>query len=106
MVYRRDHLSRLDFEHNCLGDNEIEALLAEQVAAICHWKTFLTLEGNPGCRKFQRDSARVDGLEQARAERAVYGDATADGVVNERFEIAWQRTRYSEHTFLFFVFAS
>ena len=42
-----------------------------------------------GCRGRQLDAdrARVDALEQTGAERSMHGDAAADDVVNQGFEI-------------------
>ena len=75
----------------CSSDDEVEALLAEQLAAIDHRIALFALERDPRRVKLERKRPRVDRLEQARPECAMNGDAATDGVVNQRFEVVRQR---------------
>ena len=81
VMHVRKLLDGLDLENDFAADNEIQALLTNQLTSVCHGVRFLPLEWNCSRSKLNGCRPRVHHLAHSRTNLLVHRDAAADSVV-------------------------
>src|SRR5439155_22937227 len=78
-------------------NHKVHRLPAQQLAAISDRVPLLALEADTGRRELETERSRVDCFQRSRPELPMHGDAAANGVVHQLFDIFRQRTWNPEH---------
>jgi len=85
-VHRRQNLDRLDFQHERLRNQQVNALLREELTSIPDLKAPFPLERNPFDPQFDRDCAGVTDLPEPGAESSMNLEAAPDRLERQCLE--------------------
>ena len=90
-------LDRFHLEDDLVCDDEVEFLIAQQLAPIRHLILLLAFELNPGSFELDGNGARVDSFAQAGPKFPMDGDATANRCAHQLFDLFRQRALNAQH---------
>ena len=78
---------RLDLDDGAAVHEQVDAMVAEQLATISYLKRLLDLERNSACGQLDPNSCCVDRLAHARSKLAMHCNQRADHPLHEVLEI-------------------
>jgi hypothetical protein len=103
-MYGCQSIDRLDFDNDPIGDDEVEPVMAQQVATIHDGDVLFGFKWYSRRMKLDANCSRTRILEQAGPEFAMDVDAAANRLPHRDLDFARQRGLYSQHGTLLRVF--
>jgi hypothetical protein len=83
MMDGREPLDRLDFNDNRVCDDEVEPMVAQQLASIHDGNLLFSFEGNSSRMELDANSAEAGAFQQTRSQPSMHRDTAADCPVDQ-----------------------